>query len=1722
VILNCDSPDHTRVIEGVLQPVAPTTVEQRLARKNELKARRTLLMDLPDKHQLKFNTHKDAKTLMEVIEKRFGGSSFESLDQIHDRLHKLISQLEILGVSLSQEDINLKFLRSLPNEWRNHTLILRNKTNLEEQSLDDLFNSLKIYEAEVKSSFSASTTIQNIAFVSSSNTDRTNDLISAAASVYAVGAKILVSALPNVDTLSNAVIYSFFASQSNSPQLDNDDLKQNDVDDLEEIDLKWKMVMLTVECYNCHRKGHFARECRSPKDTRRNGLGYNSQVFTCAMFDYDDYLTFGSDKSLPPSPIYDRYQSGYGYHAVPPPYTGTFMPPKPDLVFHNAPNDVETVHPAFNVELSPTKPDQDLSPTNRPLEPIIEDWVSDSEDEYETKLSHSVLSFVQPNKQVKSPRPSVQHVETSIPTANPNTSISKPTSNGTCRNRKGCFVCKNLDHLIKNCDYYEKKLGQTTARNHAPRGYHKHYAHIPLLNPQGHVVPTEAIPKSKLISINAARPITASVPKISVTRPRQAKPIVTKTNSPLRRHINRSPSPKASKFPPKVTAVKAPMVNAAKGNPQHALKDKGVIDSGCSRHMTGNMSYLSDFEELNGGYVAFGRNPKGVSHRCMTRRIVFFLLTLKLEFKLPDENQVLLRVPRENNMYNVDLKNIVPFGDLTCLFAKATLEESYLWHRRQGYINFKTMNKLVKGNLVRGLPSIVFENDHTCVACKKGKQHRSSCKTKPVSSVNQPLQRLHMDLFGPTFVKSLNKKSYCLVITDDYSRFTWVFLLATKDETGPILNTFIIGLENQLSLKVKIIRSDNGTELKNNDLNQVCRMKGIKREFSVPRTPQQNGIAEKKNKTLIEAARSKFDGKVDEEFLVGYSVSSKAFRVFNSRTRIVQKTFHINFLENKPNVEGSGPTWLFDIDTLTKTMNYQPVTAGNQSNPSAGVQEQFDAEKAGEESNHQYVLFPVWSTSSTNPQNTDGDAAFKEKESEFEGRKPESEVNVSPSSKFEDFFDNSINEDNAAGTLVPAVGQISTNSTNTFSAAGPSNADVSQTHGNSLYVDPSELPDDPNMPELEDITYSYDKDNVGAEADFNNLETSITVSPIPTTRVHKDHPMSQIIGDLSSATQTRSMTRVAKDQGGLSQINNDDFHTCMFACFLSQKEPKRVHQALKDPSWIEAMQEELLQFKMQKVWVLVDLPHGKRAIVYASFMGFMVYQMDVKSAFLYENIEEEVYVYRPLGFEGPDYPDKIYKVVKALYGLHQAPRAWYETLTNYHLKMVLERQDRSNIVYQKAERKDKFQMSSIGELTIFLGLQVKQKKDEIFIRHDKYVAKILRKFRLTNRKSASTPIDTEKPLLKDPDGEDIDVHIYRSMIVQLNAVKGYILLECIYLGFVLTLQVVLSGMESLKRMLHVTNILSVGSLTTPQMVFNSPCLTHIKNWLVKIKWSLVVLSGMESLKRMLHVTNILSVGSLTTPQMVFNSPCLTHIKNWLVKIKWSLVNDVTRLQALVDKKNVIITEATIIDALHLDDAEGVECLPNEEIFAELARMGYGKPSTKLTFYKVFFSSQWKFLIHTILQCMSAKRTSWNKFSSSMASAYLQPVGEGADEVYDEGVSAAGVAAEGDVTAADDVVRTAVKEPSILSPTPPTPPPQPSQGQPSTSQVQLTPPQLPQAQQQSPQHQPQPLQDARISMDLLQNLMDTCTTLTRIGKMIADIDADVDVTLKDVAVVAKDG
>nr|GFA02783.1 putative ribonuclease H-like domain-containing protein [Tanacetum cinerariifolium] len=413
-------------------------------------------------------------------------------------------------------------------------------------------------------------------------------------------------------------------------------------------------------------------------------------------------------------------------------------------------------------------------------------------------------------------------------------------------------------------------------------------------------------------------------------------------------------------------------------------------------------------------------------------------------------------------------------------------------------------------------------------------------------------------------------------------------------------------------------------------------------------------------------------------------------------------------------------------------MNYQPIIAGNQPNPSVGFQDKINAEKAGEENDQQYVLFRMWSSGFTNPQNYDEDVAFDGKEHDSDTKKPESEVNVSPSNSAQ-----SGKQDDKTKKKAKGKSHVESSTGNR--------------HLNAEFEDCS----DNNK--LEDVTYS-DDGNDGVEAEFNNLETSITVSPILTTRIHMDYPVSQIIGDLSSTTQTRSMTRVLKDQGGLSQIFIDDFHTCM-----NKKDERGIVVRNKERLVAQGhTQEEGINY--EEVFASVARIEAIRLfLAYASFMRFMVYQIDVKSAFLYGTIEEEVYVCQPPGFDDPNHPNKVYKVVKALYGLHQAPRAWYETLANYLIENGFQRGKIDQTLFIKKQKgdillvhiyvddiifdvtnkdlcksfekliKDKFQMSSMGELTFFLGLQ---------------------------EKSAITPIDTEKPFLKDPNGEDVDVHIY--------------------------------------------------------------------------------------------------------------------------------------------------------------------------------------------------------------------------------------------------------------------------------------------------------------------------------------------------------------------------
>ncbi|KAJ9551529.1 hypothetical protein OSB04_015574 [Centaurea solstitialis] len=1200
--------------------------------------------------------------------------------------------------------------------------------------------------------------------------------------------------------------------------------------------------------------------------------------------------------------VHDELKRGIGYHNTPPPRNHTYIPPTTDILDRlnreelregvcdvdplSSDNEEEQKEKTKNKSQETVPEENQILTNEKGGMPFVPSKIATVSRKGKEKIVDQEPATSQPSfkggksthKNDSDPGTSKQPQTSAKPRGNKrNWNNQWAQTHGVDLNKinkpKPCFICCNLNHLAKDCYYnpfnqrmtfqnqrvnfQNQKQFQTRRTEYNSRGF------VPKPDVKRQLVQKRKNQPKKKVSVQkkkvekkTVKIVTKWVPKASLSNTTASTSSgnesvasessgnnqkdlevntaasnsssgisnnVATTNSSLRQPIVTKYS--SHEIPNKDYLLK--LNRLTEGNPDRN-ENLWHVDSGCSRHMTGNRSFLEDFTTFNGGYVAFGDNPKGgkvsgkgkvtggkltledvyyvdqlrynlmsVSQVCDKKLFTLFsdteCLILSPKFVV-DESFVLLRTPRKDNVYCLDL-NGMPSEVVNCLFSKASMTESSLWHRRMGHMNIKTMNLLVKNQLVRGLPPKEFTLDDHCVPCLKGKQHKASHKSKTINTISAPLQLLHMDLFGPTNVMSIGKKSYCLVIIDDYSRFTWVFFLRTKDETSGLIKPFVKRVENQVNLRVKVIRSDNGTEFKNTDLNSFCEEKGIERQFSAPRTPQQNGVAERRNRTLIEAARTmladsklpitfwaeavntacyvqnrvhvvKSKGKTPYELFknkkpfIGFF--SKAVRVFNTVSRTIEESDNVKFNEHTPNVHGTGLDW-FDIDSLTNSLNMS-----NAVDTGPIIKEK--------ETDTPFVLFPQSTISS------------EEKESETEVQEDASE-NQEGDKETEETPQLESNVENETGDT----------------------SEITQ-------PDPSESgPDDSNLGEF------------------------LSEEPLHLTRTQKNHPASQVIGDVASPMITRKQSREA------GYVNT---HSGMLSCFLSQNEPKKVLDAMKDPSWIEAMQEELLQFVLQHVWDLVDLPKGHRVIgtkwifrnktdergiviknkarlvaqgytqeegidyddvfapvarieairlflAFASYKGFKVYQMDVKSAFLYGTIDEEVYVYQPPGFEDPKYPDRVCKLRKALYGLHQAPRAWYDTLSSYLLENKFERGVIDKTLFIKRTKTDmllvqiyvddiifgstkedmckefeelmhkKFKMSSMGELTFFLGLQVKQKRDGIFINQSKYVATMLQKFGMNDAKPASTPMETHKHLTADVEGEEVDVHQYRSMIGSL-------------------------------------------------------------------------------------------------------------------------------------------------------------------------------------------------------------------------------------------------------------------------------------------------------------------------------------------------------------------
>ncbi|GJV65139.1 ribonuclease H-like domain-containing protein [Tanacetum coccineum] len=557
--------------------------------------------------------------------------------------------------------------------------------------------------------------------------------------------------------------------------------------------------------------------------------------------------------------------------------------------------------------------------------------------------------------------------------------------------------------------------------------------------------------KTGLTSLNTVKHVNTAHPKIAVHSAKSKTHFSKQVQSTAKRPIYKQTAltrtsvhtAKRHYYTRRYNAVNTArsytgQVNVVRGKPQH--DDKGFVDSGCSRHMTGNIAYLSDFKEFNGGYVAFGGGAYGgritgkgtlktdnldfedvyfvnelnfnlfsVSQMCDKKNYVLFTdtecLVLSPNFKLPDENQTLLKIPRKDNMYSFDIKNIVPKKSLTCRVAKATLDESMLWHRKLGHINFKNINKLVKDNLVRGLPTKRFENDQTCVACLNGKQ-----------------------------------------------------------------NTDVKG---------------------------------------------------------------KFDGKSDEGFFVGYSLS-----------------------KNKPMIEGNGPKWLFDIDSLTQSMNYVPVTAGTISNNSAGTTEEVSQD---------YIVMPIWKDTLYFDSPTK-DVDNGEPKTANDAQKQVEDGPNNDNAEQERFPDNSSTKDvNAAGQQVNTASPDVNNGSLKLNVVGPSVNTAS--------------PNEEGSTEEE------------LEVDLGNITNSYIVPTTPNTRIHKDHPIDNVIGEVQSTVQTRRMSKPTSKQGFLSDVNKKDERGIV----IRNKE-RLVAQGHR--------QEEGIDY--EEVFAPVARIEAIRLfLAYASFMGFL-------------------------------------------------------------------------------------------------------------------------------------------------------------------------------------------------------------------------------------------------------------------------------------------------------------------------------------------------------------------------------------------------------------------------------------------------------------------------------------------------------------------------------------
>ncbi|GJW48182.1 putative reverse transcriptase domain-containing protein [Tanacetum coccineum] len=1149
--------------------------------------------------------------------------------------------------------------------------------DIDEIDIDDLYNNLRVYEDEMKRSSTSTSNTQNFVFISSENTSSTN----------------------TVNTASGDYEVSTAAGTGTTSQIDGDDL--------EELDLRWQVAMLTVKCYNCHRKGHFARECRFRRNQGRRSYGDNgrSNVPTnesSSQFVAQDGSTSSSNNEVQKCS-------------------------KQCLKSFN------TLQKNF---------DSETEKHNRARLEI---------QGYELALESLEARILghEKNELAWGEKYEFQNYELK------------------CREIKINNLNTELEKILKERDELKLKIEKW-------EGSSKNLTKI--LNSQMSAHDKNGLGFGTQIDELSNKSETDSEISLSIFEVRSSDEESTLTNNKFT---------KANKYhdiPPPITGNPLnPRVDISfAGLDKYAIRNKIIESKTTEKHNDeDDVSAVKTVSSVksNVHVTQAVRSQTDKSGQTSQKQGIGFKKVNKIKgcfvckstdhlIKDCDFSDQKSPKPRLKNVVNTGKRVVKPVWDNTKRVNHQNFSNNLKYpHAKRTFNPSAVLTRI-------GLVNIVRSNVSTAM---------SISTVRPVNTV-RPVSTVR-----PLASKIAQSDS---AIRPNHPRMDNV---RPKSSNSPIKRSYYtkaVYRPKDLKPNVKTFRIKNMTTAGTRAI--VGKGKG-----NLEYVLQDHAVVDS-------GCSSHMIG--NEAYLSDYEDYNGGFMAFGSDPRggkitgkakdVVQPT------QEKPSENTSKDNEVQDLEDVAEKEEQHKLREAEQA-----LQDEFESMIA-QEMAAQVVDRQAFEEAKRNAANA-----------------------------------TSINKLNTGRPFVSPANTPSVNAANTILGANPSGTTIVhlcvQIPIDASTFPNADLPIDPNMPELEDDTdvitstgifsRAFDDEDVGAEADFNNMDNTIDVSPIPTLRIHKDHPKGQILGDPKSAVQTRGKIQKASSvqQALVSYIhkhnrtNHKDHQNCLFACFLSQEEPKNISQALKDESWVEAMQEELLQFKLQQVWILVDLPFGKKAIgtkwvfrnkrdersivvknkarlvaqghrqeegidydevfapvarieairlflAFASYMGFLIYQMDVKSAFLYGTIKEEVYVHQPPGFVDPAHPNKVYKVVKALYGLHQALRAWYETLSSFLLEDSFRRGTIDKTLFIKKNMSDIiFQMSSIGELTLFLGLPVKQQPDGIFISQDKYVADILKKFDFCSIKTATTPIESNKPLVKDEDCIEVDVHEYRSMIGSL-------------------------------------------------------------------------------------------------------------------------------------------------------------------------------------------------------------------------------------------------------------------------------------------------------------------------------------------------------------------